>query len=110
MMELASIDLIWILHDWSDEECIKILKNCRKAIGDEKRGKVIIVDSVLKAEGKGVFDDTALVFDLLMIAHSSGGKERTELEWNNLLRQAGFPRYNIINIPALVSIIEAYPL
>ncbi|KAF7805913.1 (R,S)-reticuline 7-O-methyltransferase-like [Senna tora] len=82
----------WILHDWNDEECIKILKNCKKAIGDGKRGKVIIVDSVRKQRGREC------------------GKERTELEWNNLLRQDGFPRYNIINIPALVSIIEAYPL
>ncbi|KAF2283207.1 hypothetical protein GH714_043539 [Hevea brasiliensis] len=75
----------------------------------EKTGKVIIVDVVLKPEGDDLFDDTGLVFDLLMIAHSSGGKERTELEWKKLLEEGGFPRYNIIKIPALTSIIEAYP-
>ncbi|KAI4333990.1 hypothetical protein L6164_018734 [Bauhinia variegata] len=36
----------WVLYDWSDQHCIKILKNCRKAI-PEKTGKVIIVDGVL---------------------------------------------------------------
>nr|POE68422.1 (r,s)-reticuline 7-o-methyltransferase [Quercus suber] len=69
----------WIMHDWSDESCVKILKNCRKAISEET-GKVIIVDVVLELEDNGLFDDTGLVFDLVIIAHTSGGKERAELE------------------------------
>ncbi|XP_050206521.1 xanthohumol 4-O-methyltransferase-like [Mercurialis annua] len=97
----------YILHDWNDEDCVKLLKNCRKAI-PEKTGKVMIVDIVLKPEGDGLFDDTGLVFDLLMIAHTEGA-ERTEVEWKKLLEEAGFPRYKIINIPAMTSIIEAYP-
>ncbi|KAK7854537.1 xanthohumol 4-o-methyltransferase [Quercus suber] len=92
----------------ADAVFMKILKNCRKAIPEET-GKVIIVDVVLQPEGNGLFDDTCLVFDLLMIAHSSGGKERTELEWKKVLEEGGFPRYNIIKISALPSIIEAYP-
>jgi hypothetical protein len=98
----------WIMHDWSDEICVKILKNCRKAIPEES-GKVIIVDVVLQPDGNGLFDDTGLMFDLLMLAHTSGGKERTELEWKKVLEGGGFPRYNIIKIPVLPSIIEAYP-
>ncbi|KAL5797626.1 hypothetical protein ACOSQ2_002446 [Xanthoceras sorbifolium] len=99
----------WVLHDWGDEECVKILKNCRKAI-PEKTGKVIIVDIVLQEDGNNRFGDMDLVFDILMFVHATGGKERTELEWKNILKEGGFPRYNIINIPALPSIIEAYPL
>ncbi|KAK9180055.1 hypothetical protein WN943_029262 [Citrus x changshan-huyou] len=98
----------WILHDWGDEACIKILKNCRKAI-PEKIGKVIIVDIVLQPDGSGLFDETRLVFDLLMMVDLSGGKERTELEWKKILEKGGFPRHRIIKIPALQSIIEAYP-
>jgi hypothetical protein len=96
------------MHDWSDEICVKILKNCRKAIPEES-GKVIIVDVVLQPDGNGLFDDTGLVFDLLMLAHTSDEKERTELEWKKVLEGGGFPRYNIIKIPALPSIIEVYP-
>ncbi|OWM91005.1 hypothetical protein CDL15_Pgr023338 [Punica granatum] len=95
----------WVLHDWGDEDCVKILKNCRKAI-PEKLGKLIIIESVLQQEGNGIF---AYIFDLLMFAHASGGKERTELEWKNLLAASGFPRYNIIKIPTIPSIIEAFP-
>lgn len=97
------------MHDWSDEDCVKILRNCRKAI-PAKTGKLIVVEIVVQPEGgDGVFDDMGLVFDLLMLAHASGGKERTELEWSKILEQGGFPRFKIINIPALPSIIEAYP-
>lgn len=98
----------WIMHDWSDEDCVKILKNCRKAI-PEKTGKVIIVDVVLEPEGEGLFDNTGLVFDLLMMAHSSGGKERSEPEWRKLLQEGGFVKYKIIKIPSFLSIIEAHP-
>ncbi|XP_057954812.1 (R,S)-reticuline 7-O-methyltransferase-like [Malania oleifera] len=98
----------WIMHDWGDEDCIKILKNCRKAI-PVKNGKVILIDVVLQPHGKDLFDETRLAFDLIMLAHCSGGKERTELEWKNVLREGGFPCYKIIKIPALLSIIEAYP-
>ncbi|XP_042519729.1 (R,S)-reticuline 7-O-methyltransferase-like [Macadamia integrifolia] len=100
--------LKWVLHDWSNEICINILKNCRKAL-PEKNGKIIIVEVVLEPEGKGLFAETGLVLDLLMIAHTSGGKERTKIEWKKLLEEAGFPSHKIIQIPALPSIIEAYP-
>ena len=101
--------LQWVLHDWSDEHCIKILKNCRKAIS-EKIGKVIIVDIILEKDNNDLFDETRMVFDLLMMAHTSGGKERTELEWKKLLEEGGFPYYKIIKIPTIPSIIEAYPM
>ncbi|KAL5864929.1 hypothetical protein ACOSQ3_002443 [Xanthoceras sorbifolium] len=100
--------LKWILHDWDDEACVKILINCRKAI-PEKTGKVIIIDVVLQPDGNELFDDTGLAFDLQMMVNNPGGKERTELQWKKLLEEGGFPRYKIIKIPALLSIIEAYP-
>ncbi|XVE73616.1 hypothetical protein DITRI_Ditri11bG0133100 [Diplodiscus trichospermus] len=34
-----------ILHDWGDEQCLRILRNCYKAIPDN--GKVIVVDSII---------------------------------------------------------------
>nr|AKO60154.1 S-adenosyl-L-methionine:O-methyltransferase [Papaver somniferum] len=98
----------WVLHDWCDEDAVRILKNCRKAIPKDT-GKVIIVDFVLKPDGKELFDHMGLVFDMLMMAHSSNGKERTEVEWKKLLNDAGFPTYKVIKIPTLGSIIEAYP-
>ncbi|KAB2610488.1 (R-S)-reticuline 7-O-methyltransferase-like [Pyrus ussuriensis x Pyrus communis] len=92
-----------------DSDCIKILKSCQKVI-PEKSWKIIIVDIVLEPNGEGILDDTGLVFDLLMIAHASGGRERTESEWKKILEGGGFPRYKVIKIPTIASIVEAYPM
>ncbi|KAK1568086.1 hypothetical protein Q3G72_020408 [Acer saccharum] len=97
----------WVLHDWGDEDCVKILKNCRKAIPG-KDGKLVLVEIVVEEDGNKTFGDMDLVYDLLMFVLLNG-KERTEQEWKKLLEEGGFPRYNIINIPAFPSIIEAYP-
>ncbi|KAJ7965003.1 putative O-methyltransferase [Quillaja saponaria] len=90
-----AVSLMSVLHNWSDEECIQILKNCCKAI-PEKNGKIIIVEIVLEQPEQetingGVLDVPA------------------EKELNKLLQEGGFPRYNIIKIPTVPSIIEAYP-
>ncbi|EEF49565.1 o-methyltransferase, putative [Ricinus communis] len=99
--------LKWILHDWKDEDCIKILKNCRKAV-PKKTGKLIVIDAVLCPKGNGLFDEMGFVLDLALMTQIDG-KERDESEWEILLKEGGFGRYKIIKIPALASIIEAYP-
>ncbi|KAK3404643.1 hypothetical protein EUGRSUZ_K00950 [Eucalyptus grandis] len=97
----------WILHDWNDEDSVRILKNCRRAVA-ETNGKVILAEVVLRPEGDGLFDDTGIASDLTMITQT-GGKERTEPEWKKLLEEGGFPRCNIFQTPSLLSIIEAFP-
>lgn len=98
-----------MLHDWGDEDCIRILKNCKKAIPEDK-GKVILVEAVVEEEdrSRGV-NDVRLMLDMVMMAHTNEGKERTEAEWKSLLTAAGFSRYTITPIPAVQSVIEAYP-
>ncbi|KAI7730965.1 hypothetical protein M8C21_027535 [Ambrosia artemisiifolia] len=103
-----TIFMKWILHDWSDEDCIKILQNCRKAIPKET-GKLVIVEIVQQATEHNIFDDMRLTYDLVMFSLFLGGRERTEREWKKLFDDGGFTRYNIIKIPALQSIIEVFP-
>ncbi|KAG6722533.1 hypothetical protein I3842_03G165800 [Carya illinoinensis] len=106
--DISTICLIRLLHGFSDEDCIKILKNCAKAI-PKKTGKIIIVEHVLEPNGNGPFDETGLVFDLIMMIFAPSGKERTELDWKKLLEEGGFPHHKIIKIPSFPSIIEAHP-
>ncbi|KAD5960961.1 hypothetical protein E3N88_12434 [Mikania micrantha] len=96
-----------ILHNWSDDKCIQVLKNCQKSI-TKRDGKVIIVDIILTPGGNDVFEASRINMDLIMLASFVGGKERTEADWKTVLEEAGFPYYNIIKIPTIVSIIEAY--
>ena len=77
---------------------------------------MIIVDVVLdcvngKNEKKTAMDPnfTGLACDLIMLAQTSGGKERTEEEWKKILFEAEFGSYNIFSIPALQSVIEVLP-
>ncbi|CBI21921.3 unnamed protein product, partial [Vitis vinifera] len=103
-----AILLKWILHDWSDEECVKILKKCKGAIPN-KGGKVIIIDMVVesnKGDNKAV--ETQLFIDMLMMVVVAG-KERNEKEWEKLFLAAGFTHYKITPALGLRSLIEVYP-
>ncbi|CAN6350469.1 unnamed protein product [Urochloa humidicola] len=99
----------WVLHDWGDEDCVKILKNCKKAIPPrEEGGKVIIIDIVVQegsSNSKNI--ETQALFDLyIMLVNSI---ERTEQEWRSIFFEAGFIDYKISPVLGARSIIEVYP-
>lgn len=101
--------LKWVLHDYDDENCLRILKQCKKAIEmKEKKGKVIVVDMVLNVtrddESKPI--EMQILIDLQMMV-LLGGKERDEHEWQQIFDQAGFSDYKIIPLNYL-SLIELY--
>ncbi|CAI8597971.1 unnamed protein product [Vicia faba] len=101
--------LKWVLHDWGDEECIQILKNCREAIPKEN-GKVIIVEAVIEKEGgekHNKYEDVGLMLDMVMMAHTNIGKERTLKEWEYVIHMAGFNTITVKSINAVQSVIVA---
>ncbi|RDX68754.1 putative O-methyltransferase 3, partial [Mucuna pruriens] len=103
------IILKWILHNWNDEECSKILKNCKEAITSKDKGKVIIIDMVIGNEkGDSELDETKLFYDIEMMQLFTG-KERNEKDWAKLIFSAGFNNYKIIPVLGLKSLIEVYP-
>ncbi|GLJ42455.1 hypothetical protein SUGI_0879880 [Cryptomeria japonica] len=84
-----AIFLKWILHDWGDDHCIRLLKNCHKALLD--KGKLIVVDTILPMGVEtSAFAREAFHADLLMLAYNPMGKERTEEEFKDLAKVAGF--------------------
>nr|WIF29799.1 OMT1 [Chrysanthemum indicum]WIF29801.1 OMT3 [Chrysanthemum indicum] len=104
-----------VLHDWGDEEVLKILKRCKEAISfahnDGKKRKVIIMDMVIgnnQDQECHEILETKLVSDVIMMVYATG-KERTEDEWEKLFFQAGFKRSKITHIYGLISIIEIFP-
>ncbi|KAG0496103.1 hypothetical protein HPP92_000794 [Vanilla planifolia] len=93
---IPSGDLIlmkWILHDWSDESSIKVLKNCRNSL--HKNGKVVIVEYIIPDEPRQT-SEARVVFhaDMIMLAHNPGGKERKEEEFKTLAKKSGFSLFN----------------
>ncbi|KAL8490102.1 hypothetical protein ACS0TY_025848 [Phlomoides rotata] len=105
-----AVSLKFILHDWSDEECIQILKKCKEAIpSKEKGGKVIVIDIVVGyTYNQKDYTETQLLMDMMMMILLTG-KERTEEEWANIFHAAGFTTYKITPILGLKSIIEVFP-
>ncbi|MED6175689.1 hypothetical protein PIB30_080734 [Stylosanthes scabra] len=98
--------LKWVLHDWNDGDCIKILKNCKKSIS--QKGKVIIIDTVINNEEQDdEMTSVKLLFDINMAATLSA-KERNEKEWKQLFVEAGFTNYKIYPIFGFRSLIELY--
>jgi len=101
--------LKWILHDWSNDECIKILKNCKQAIPSrDAGGKIIIIDVVVGSDSSDTkLLETQVIYDLHLM--KIGGVERDEQEWKKIFLEAGFKDYKIMPILGLRSIIELYP-
>ena len=85
----------WILHDWGDNECIKILKNCKQAIPSrDAGGKVIIIDIVVGSKSSDIkLLETQVICDLDIM--KIGGAERDEQEWKKIFLEAGFKDYLI---------------
>jgi 2-polyprenyl-3-methyl-5-hydroxy-6-metoxy-1,4-benzoquinol methylase len=90
-----------ILHDWPDDKATTILANCRKAIKDD--GILLIRDSVLTDH-----DELGSQIDLTMMI-MTGGEERTESEWRNLLQATGFTLSKVHRKEGQLDLIEARP-
>nr|QWJ73388.1 indole glucosinolate O-methyltransferase 4 [Isatis tinctoria] len=79
-----------VLHDWTDEDCVKILKNCWKSL--PKNGKVVVIELVTPddAENGDIHANIAFDMDMLMFTQCSGGKERSRAEFEALAAASGF--------------------
>lgn len=94
----------WIIHDWEDQKAIAILKNCRKHM--QPNNRLLIVDCVVPDNDAPDFSKT---FDLNMLV-MTGGKERTEVEFAQLLDAAGFKLLRTIPTDFPTSIVEGQPI
>ncbi|XP_057546674.1 caffeic acid 3-O-methyltransferase-like [Amaranthus tricolor] len=89
-----AIFMKWICHDWSDEHCIKLLKNCYASLPDN--GKVIMCEYVLPIEPQSSQPvRTVFQVDCIMMNNYTGGKERTEQEFKSLAKAAGFSGFRV---------------
>ena len=78
-----------ILHDWSDEYSLKLLKNCYNAIPND--GKVIVVEVVIPTMPNiSTSMKSTYQLDMVMMTQCTGGKERTQEEFVTLATMAGF--------------------
>jgi len=103
---MSTSSLQYILHDWDDESCVKILKKCYEALPSD--GKVIALDAMLPEiinfEGA---DPIALQSDIMMMAfNDSGARERTESDYRKLGLAAGFRKVEVACKVDMIAVTE----
>ncbi len=92
-----------VIHDWDDDRAGAILDSCAKAM---TRGtKLLLVESVIRA-AEPSFGKLA---DLEMLV-MTGGRERTEEQYNDLLRHAGFRPARVVRTQSVADVVEAEKL
>jgi predicted transcriptional regulator len=90
-----------ILHDWSDDECIKILSNIHNAAPEN--GTVLIAEHLVPGPEEPHFSK---LFDIHMMCVATG-KERTVEEYVDLLKKTSWNHANTFHSQSgLMGIIE----
>jgi hypothetical protein len=82
--------LVNVVHDWSDDDAVRILEQVRAALPDPAQPgagpRVVVLESEAHTRPR---DDLSVRADLLMLALTPGGRERTTEEVGALARRAG---------------------
>ncbi|HJW37644.1 MAG TPA: methyltransferase [Candidatus Udaeobacter sp.] len=89
----------YILHDWNDEQCVKILANCRAAMNE--KGRVLVVDNVIPT---GNDPSWGKLVDIQMLV--IGGRERTKKEFAAIFAKAGLKMTRVVATKCPLSIVE----
>lgn len=92
----------FILHDWSDEHCRKILGLIREQL--PPHGRVLVCEQVLDPNP---VPGPSKLLDIEMLAMTVGGKERTAGEFSDLFASAGLRLARIVETGTPVCILEA---
>ena len=90
-----------ILHDWSDNEALAILKRCRESI--RPGGRLVVIERLLGEMGEPALGP---LMDLHMMVNFTG-RERTLDEYRALIEKAGFHFSTVTPIRSPLTVIEA---
>ncbi len=94
-----------VLHDWHDDRCRTILRNCRQAMGE--RGALLIVEFLLpETVVAGPQHMPALLLDLIMMTYA-GGRERTVAEFSKLLADVDLRLVSVTPLPSGPHVLRA---
>ncbi|MFE7122035.1 methyltransferase [Streptomyces sp. NPDC057654] len=90
-----------VLHDWHDDDCLRVLRACRAAMTEDSR--LLVIDAVLPRDNAPHHGKT---LDVLMMA-SLPGRERGADDFRRLLTEAGLTMIRIHPTASSLSVVEA---
>jgi len=92
-----------VISDWSDEQSVQILRNCRRALAAE--GRLLLIERLLAPDQPAPLSS---FMDLHMLV-IGGGTGRSEAEYRRLLTDAGLDLVRVVPTDSPRSIFEARP-
>jgi SAM-dependent methyltransferase len=94
-----------VIHDWNNERSVKILQNCHRAM--RPSGKLLLVELVLPSRvDQSLRSLIGTGSDVNMLVNA-GGRERTDSDFAELFKAAGFKLTRIVPIEgSLSSVLE----
>ena len=92
-----------ILHDWDDDDAVRIVSSCRDAIAPD--GALLVAERELGPPNE---NPDAKLSDLNMMV-GPGGRERTRDEFADLLAEGGFALQRTVPTAIGLSVFEARP-
>lgn len=94
-----------VLHDWPDDRALEILRVCRRSC--KPAARLLIVEQVLPERVRDAASDRHKLLGDLNMMVLTGGRERTEADYRNLLGRAGFTLLDILATPSPFSLLLA---
>jgi len=91
-----------IIHDWDEASCLNILGHVRRAL--PAGGRLLVVEMVIPPGDE--FHPGKLT-DMVMLAFTPGGRERTADEYSTLFAKAGLKLTRVVPTPSPVAVVEA---
>jgi orsellinic acid C2-O-methyltransferase len=98
--------LKFVLHDWQDEECSRILKRCRTATS---AGAALLIVERLLPDRATPADLPTVMADIQMLV-VIGGRERTRADFEGLLDGAGFRLDRTADLNGELHLLVARPV
>ena len=95
--------LKYIIHDWEDADCRQILANVRSAAAG---GVVLIIERIVPERIERAREHTSVILGDINMMVATGGVERTEKEFRDLIEPAGLRLERVIPTRSDFRILE----
>jgi SAM-dependent methyltransferase len=93
-----------VIHDWTDDQSVQILRNCRKVV--PPHGRILLVEFGVPPANEASLGKDA---DMIMLTFP-GGRERTQHEYEALFEYSGFRLNRAVPTQSPVWLFEGMPV
>ena len=97
-----------VLHDWDDDHAVEILRNCRRAMAPH--AKLFVIERIAPEHFCDSPRDQGIARSDLNMLVSTGGRERTETQYRDLLDAAELRITRLLALGDPYRVIESAPI